>query len=167
MAGAPEITDPQITVAVQNGPVSVIEMGWPEDCGGECVFLGRTREETHAEFGPLLRLEYEVYEPMAQKLLLQLAQEAVQRYGCRAVRIVHAKGAVEPGQASVVIQVATPHRGEAFEACRFLIDALKQKLPIWKREVWRDGETFVDGCCADRPGQMSGVNHANGCINNG
>ena len=158
---------PQISVSVQDGPASVAALDWPGPCGGECVFLGRTRHDTHTEFGPLLRLEYEVYEPMAQNVLQQLAREAVEQFGCHVVRIVHAKGSIEPGEASVVIQVATPHRSEAFDACRFLIDALKHKLPVWKREVWREGQTFVEGCCADRSGQLSGVNHANGCINNG
>lgn len=158
---------PQISVAVQNGPVSVVALDWPGDCGGECVFLGRTRADRHAEFGPLDRLEYEVYEPMAQKVLEKLAREAVEKFGCRAVRIVHAKGPVKPGEASVVIQVATPHRGESFEACRFLIDALKRELPVWKREVWRDGETFVEGCCAGRSGQVSGVSQVNGIIDDG
>jgi molybdopterin synthase catalytic subunit len=144
--------NPPIFVAVQDGPVRVVDMDWPGVCGGECVFLGRTREETHPQFGPLIRLEYQVYGPMAQKVLEQMSADAAERYGCRAVRIVHAQGSVEPGEASVVIQVATAHRGEAFEACRYLIDRIKRDLPVWKREVWRDGETFVEGCCAGGAG---------------
>jgi molybdopterin synthase catalytic subunit len=139
---------PQILASVQDGPVSVVDMDWPGACGGECVFLGRTRNESHPELGPLIRLEYEVYGPMAAKVLETMAQDATKRFGCQSVRIVHAQGPVQPGEASVVIQVATPHRGESFEACRYLIDRLKHDLPVWKREVWRDGETFVDGCCA-------------------
>ena len=146
-----------ICVAVQAGPVSVAELDWPGVCGAECVFIGRTRDERHAEFGPLVRLEYELYEPMAQKLLEKLAREAAERYDGRSVRIVHAKGSVRPGEASVVIQVATPHRAQSFEACRFLIDSLKRDLPAWKKEVWRDGETFVDGSHAGRHEHLSGV----------
>jgi molybdopterin synthase catalytic subunit len=112
------------------------------------VFLGKTRQESHPQFGPLVRLEYEVYGPMAEKLLDQMAKDAAKRFGCLAVRLVHARGPVRPGEASVVIQVATPHRAEAFEACRWLIDRLKHELPIWKREIWRDGQTFVEGCRA-------------------
>lgn len=144
---------PQISVAVQDGAVSAVTLDWPGACGGECVFLGRTREQTHAKLGPLLRLEYEVYGPMAQKVLGAMARDAAEKFGCLAVRIVHARGAVKPGGASVVIQAATPHRGEAFDACRYLIDRLKHELPVWKREIWRDGETFVEGCCAGRGGQ--------------
>ena len=147
-------TSPKIIVGVQDGPVSVSALDWPGACGGECVFLGRTREECHAEYGPLLRLEYEVYEPMATKVLGQMARDAAEQFGCLAVRMIHAQGAVAIGEASVVIQVATPHRGEAFEACRYLIDRLKHDLPVWKREVWRDGETFVEGCCAGQDGRQ-------------
>ncbi|MCE9590614.1 MAG: molybdenum cofactor biosynthesis protein MoaE [Planctomycetes bacterium] len=123
-------------------------MDWPADCGAESVFLGRTRRETHPELGALIRLEYEVYAPMAESLLREMAGAAAQRWGCRAVRITHASGVVNPGEASIVIQVATPHRGEAFEACRYLIDRVKHELPVWKREIWERGTTFVKGCCA-------------------
>ncbi len=158
---------PQISVAVQSGPVSAVALNWPGACGGECVFLGRTRADRHPEFGPLMRLEYEVYEPMAQKVLKRLASEAAEKFGCLTVRIVHAKGPVKPGEASVVIQVATPHRSESFDASRYLIDSLKRDLPVWKREVWRDGETFVEGCCADEAGRRDGVVERDGCIKDG
>ena len=141
-------TTATILTGLESGPVSVAALDWPADCGAEAVFLGRTRAQTHPSYGPLVRLEYEVYGPMAEQVLRTMAQEAAARYGCRAVRIVHARGAVEPGAASVVIQVATPHRGESFQACRSLIDRLKRDLPVWKHEIWRDGRTFVDGCCA-------------------
>ena len=150
MSADPATENQPVITAVQDGPVGVVDLDWPGACGGECVFLGRTRNETHPKFGPLIRLEYEVYAPMARKVLEQMATEAAQRYGCRAVRIVHAQGSVAPGEASVVIQVATPHRGEAFEACRYLIDRIKHELPVWKREVWRDGETLVEGCCVSK-----------------
>jgi molybdopterin synthase catalytic subunit len=154
--GSRSTTDiPQISVAVQDGPVSAVDLNWPGACGGECVFLGRTRDESHRELGPLVRLEYEVYGPMARKVLEQMAADAAQRFGCLAVRIVHAHGTVAPGEASVVIQVATPHRGEAFKACEYLIDRLKHDLPVWKREVWEGGETFVEGCCAGRGGHQA------------
>ena len=136
-----------IETGLHDGPVQAEPLSWPQDCGAESVFLGRTRGQTHPTLGALQRLEYEVYEPMARKLLVQMAQEAVQRFGCRAVRIVHAQGPVALGQASIVIQVAAPHRGEAFAACRRLIERIKHELPIWKCEVWMDGRTFVEGCC--------------------
>jgi|GEM_PF-245929 len=151
MADATSKIEPVIQTAVQDGPVSVVNLPWPGDCGAEGVFLGRTRDETHPEFGRLIHLEYEVFEPMALKLFDEMAREAVDRWGCQAVRVAHAKGVVRPGEASVVIQVATPHRGESFEASRYLIDRLKHESPIWKREVWERGETYVEGCCAHHP----------------
>ena len=146
---------PLIETALITGPVDARSLTWPTDCGAESVFLGRTRHETHAEYGELIRLEYEVYAPMAGRLLEAMAQEAVRRWGCRVVRIAHAQGAVSPGQASVVIQVGTPHRSEAFTACRYLIDRIKHELPIWKREIWERGTTFVEGCCAHRESDHS------------
>ena len=141
----------RIQTLIQDGPVQASSLDWPGDCGAEALFRGRTRQEEHSEFGPLLRLEYEVYEPMASKLLEAMAHEAAQRWGCGAIRLVHARGPIEPGQASVVVQVAAPHRGEAFAACRYLIDRLKHELPIWKRQIWQGGQTFSAGCCAGPP----------------
>lgn len=139
-----------IETALHDGPVEVVKLDWPADCGAEAVFVGRTRCETHPQYGPLQRLEYEVYPPMARKVLSRMATDAATRWPCRVIHIVHAQGVVKPEQASVVIQVATGHRGDAFAACRYLIDRLKHELPIWKRQVWQHGETFVEGCCAHR-----------------
>lgn len=141
---------PWVRVGLSEHPVAAESLPWPEDCGAESVFLGRTRVETHAQFGKLIRLEYEAYAPMVERMLDEMARDAAQRWPCRAVRIVHAAGPVLPGQASVVIQVATPHRREAFAASRHLIDRIKHELPVWKREVWEHGTTFVEGCCARR-----------------
>lgn len=140
-----------IEADLHEGAVTEMAMPWPHDCGAEVVFLGRTRMEAHPDFGRLIRLEYEVYGPMARKLLRRSAEEAAAKFDCHAVRVVHSHGTVPPGEASVVIQVATPHRGEAFTACRYLIDRIKHELPVWKREVWERGETFVEGCCAHHP----------------
>ena len=113
--------------------------------GGECVFLGRTRLDSHSQRGQLLRLDYEAYASMAETVLRELADEAVESFGCLAVRIHHALGEVPPGEASVLVQVVCGHRDKAFAACRFLIDELKAKAPIWKREQWADGSTWSAG----------------------
>lgn len=147
MHATPRHPEPTVAVTLSDGPATLGDLPWPADCGAEAVFVGRTRAQRHPELGDLLRLEYEVYSPMALLLLRTLALDAAERWGCRAVRIEHTRGAVPPGQASVVIQVATAHRGEAFAACRYLIDRLKHELPIWKHEVWERGRTVVDGCC--------------------
>jgi molybdopterin synthase catalytic subunit len=146
---------PWVQTGLVDGPVQAVAMPWPDGCGGEAVFLGRTRRETHPTLGPLHRLSYEVYPEMVLKLMDAMARDAAGKFGCRAVRLVHARGEVPIGAASVVIQVATPHRGEAFAACRYLIDRLKHELPIWKRELWERGETYVHGCCAHHGGDDS------------
>ncbi len=148
--------NPIIRTELCDDPVESIPLQWPDDCGAECIFLGRTRVEMHTDFGTLLRLEYEAYEPMAHRALDAMSQTAVERFNCRAVRIAHALGPVAPGQASVVIQTVCGHRDAAFAACRYLIDRLKRELPIWKREIWQRGETFVDGCTAGPTGETNG-----------
>jgi len=135
-----------IDVRLLDHPVRVIEFDpFPQPAGGECVFLGRTREERHPKHGPLLRLSYEAYHSMAITVLQELSQRAVEQFGCLAVRIHHAIGVVPPGEASVLVQVVCGHRAAAFDACRFLIDRLKAEAPIWKREEWADGSTWSHG----------------------
>jgi molybdopterin synthase catalytic subunit len=135
-----------VDVKLVDGPV--VDDGWssvPGKAGAECVFLGRTRGEMHIEHGPLALLRYEAYEAMAKQVLEALANEAARRFGCLAVRVHHALGDVPVGDASVVVNVVCSHRAAAFEACRFLIDALKEQAPIWKQEVWADGSTWSQG----------------------
>ena len=116
-------------------------------CGARCVFVGQTRGEEHEKFGALVHLDYEVFEAMAVKQLGEIVDRAVEEFDCLLVRVIHSRGVVKVGECSVLIEVATGHRGESFEACRYLIEALKHELPIWKREVWEKGESFVKGCC--------------------
>ena len=142
--GEPETA--RVETQIVSGPVSFSDVPWPDACGAETVFLGRTRGEHDPVHGPLTRLDYEVYEPMARKILAQIAGDLLDRYNCRYVRIAHACGAVPIGKASIVIQVATPHRADAFAACRLAIERIKCELPIWKRQVWRDGTSFAEGC---------------------
>jgi molybdopterin synthase catalytic subunit len=150
MSGKETERPARIDTGVVAGPVELTPWDWSAltDCGAEAAFIGRTREETHVQFGRLLRLEYQVYAPMAQKLLRQMTEEAARRWGCRAVRVVHACGLIGVGQASIVIQTAAPHRGAALAACAGLIERVKHELPVWKREVWERGQTFVAGCQA-------------------
>ena len=137
---------PIIEVALQDGPVKASPFDpFPQPAGAECVFFGRTRNEAHETHGRLIRLSYEAYAPMAEKVLREIAEEAAARFGCLAVRVLHATGHVPPGEASVVVQVVAGHRSESFEACRFVIDELKKRAPIWKKEEWEDGATWSQG----------------------
>lgn len=140
------LTAPFVDVQLLEHPVEPTPLSpFPADAGAECVFLGRTRVETHAHHGRLVMLRYEAYRPLALGVLRELADEAVRRFSCACVRVHHAVGDVPPGAASVLVQVAAGHRAEAFEAGRFLIDELKRKAPIWKQEHWADGTTWSEG----------------------
>ncbi|MGH7214758.1 MAG: molybdenum cofactor biosynthesis protein MoaE [Tepidisphaeraceae bacterium] len=107
--------------------------------GGVCVFLGTTRSETNSDGRALIALDYEAYEQMAVRQMRDLAARARRRWPIVKLAILHRVGRVALGEPSVLIAVATPHRAEAFEACRWLIDTLKAETAIWKKEVWADG----------------------------
>ena len=114
-------------------------------CGGECVFIGRTRPEAHAEHGELTALQYDCYEDMARTELALIADEAITEFSVRCIRITHSVGTVPIHKVSVVIAVGSDHRDEAFRACRYLIDELKARVPIWKQEKWDTQTIWVEG----------------------
>jgi molybdopterin synthase catalytic subunit/molybdopterin converting factor small subunit len=114
----------------------------PED-GAAVVFEGVVRDNTRGR--RTLYLDYEAYEVMAQKQLESLATQTRERFAVRAVSIVHRLGRLEIGETSVLIVVASAHRGAAFEACRWIIDTLKKTVPIWKKEYFEDGAVWADG----------------------
>jgi molybdopterin synthase catalytic subunit len=122
---------------VDVGPV--VEFVSATAVGGIAVFFGTTRDETDAQGRKLVALDYEAYAPMALKQMKDLAAKARERWPIVRLAILHRTGRVEVARPSVIIAVSTPHRGEAFEACRWIIDTLKADVPIWKREVWEDG----------------------------
>ena len=117
--------------------------------GAVCVFDGIVRNNTRGR--ETLYLDYEAFREMAIEQMKGLAEEAVTRFGVREVALLHRLGRLEVGETSVLIAVASAHRGAAFEACRWLIDTLKKQVPIWKKEtfvdgaVWADGEPFPEG----------------------
>ena len=115
------------------------------DQGAECLFRGTTRGEDHPELGPLLALEYEAHEAMTRSLLEELAREIDEEFEVVSIRILHAVGRVEVGEDSVLIEIRAPHRDDAFRACRAAIDRLKERLPVFKIECWRDGRTRPPG----------------------
>ncbi|MGC2246889.1 MAG: molybdenum cofactor biosynthesis protein MoaE [Terriglobales bacterium] len=114
----------------------------PED-GAAVVFEGVVRDNTRGR--RTLYLDYEAYEAMALKQMECLAAEARERFAVRAISIIHRLGRLEIGETSVLIVVASAHRGAAFEACRWIIDTLKKTVPIWKKEYFEDGTVWADG----------------------
>lgn len=112
-----------------------------ENCGGIVTFIGTARKFTKGK--AVLRLEFEAYEPMAIKEMTKIAAQILEQFPAEKVAIHHRVGVVELKDIAVVIAVACPHRKAAFEACEFAIDTLKQTVPIWKKEVFEDGEIWV------------------------
>lgn len=105
--------------------------------GAVLLFLGTVREFTSGR--QTLRLEYEAYPPMAFSKMRELAEQAAQRWPLTGIAIVHRLGLLELGDISVAIAVSTPHRDQGFAAGRWLIDTLKEVVPVWKQENWSDG----------------------------
>jgi molybdopterin synthase catalytic subunit len=114
----------------------------PED-GAAVLFDGVVRNNTRGR--QTLFLDYEAYEEMALQQMDSLAVQAIEKFGVRDVAMVHRLGRLEVGETSVLIVVASAHRGPAFEACRWLIDTLKRTVPIWKKEHFVDGAVWADG----------------------
>lgn len=113
------------------------------DDGAMVVFDGVVRNQTRGR--RTLYLDYTAYEPMALKQMEELAQLALAKYAIRDVWVVHRLERLQIGETSVFIAVASAHRAAAFEACRWIIDALKKTVPIWKKEFFEDGAVWADG----------------------
>ena len=111
--------------------------------GAVCVFDGIVRDNTRGR--KTLYLDYEAYREMALEKMRGLAAEAVTKFGVRDVTLMHRLGRLEVGETSVLVVVASAHRGSGFDACRWLIDTLKQTVPIWKKEQFVDGAVWADG----------------------
>ena len=111
--------------------------------GAVCVFDGIVRNNTRGR--QTLYLDYEAYREMALEQMHGLAAEAVAKFGVREVALLHRLGRLQVGETSVLVVVASAHRGQAFEACRWLIDTLKKQVPIWKKETFVDGVVWADG----------------------
>jgi molybdopterin synthase catalytic subunit len=124
--------------------------------GAVVVFDGIVRNNTRGR--KTLHLDYEAYEEMALKQMKELAEQALGKFAVRHVTIFHRLGRLAISETSVLVVVASAHRGAAFEACRWLIDTLKKTVPIWKKEtfadgvVWADGEPFPAGLAVEPEG---------------
>lgn len=109
--------------------------------GGIDVFIGTVRDTTKGK--KVIRLDFEAYEPMALKEMEKIATRASEKWPVQKLLIHHRVGTLAVGEIPVVIAVSCAHRDAAFEACRFVIDTLKQTVPIWKKEAFEDGEVWV------------------------
>ena len=142
--------------SLDEGLLSVLHREVASDADGAvAVFVGQTRETAGtpapgqeaqaARFAgqTVVGLTYEAFEPMALSVLDEIADEIESRFGVRRLALVHRLGDVAVGESSVLIVVAAPHRGEAFEACRYAIEELKARAPIWKSERFADGSVWL------------------------
>jgi len=131
-------------IHITNSPLEIdktISLVSAPALGGINVFIGAVRDQTKGK--RVLRLEYEAYEPMALSEMTKIANQVKEQWPQSTVAIHHRVGTLQIGEAAVVIAVATPHRDDAFDACKFAIDTLKETVPIWKKEVFEDGEVWV------------------------
>jgi len=118
-------------------------------CGGYAAFEGWVRDLNEGQ--RVLRLEYEAYEALGVKEGERIVTEAIERYGVVAARCVHRLGELQLGDLAVWVGVSSPHRDEAFAACRYIIDEVKHRVPIWKKEHYVDGDSGWVNCerCAE------------------
>jgi molybdopterin synthase catalytic subunit len=133
-----------IDIQISSSPLNIaacIDAVVSPDCGGIDVFIGTVRNATAGK--KVLRLEYEAYESMALKEMHKIADEASRKWPVENMVIHHRTGILQIEDAAVIIAVSAPHRGAAFEACRYAIDTLKETVPIWKKEIFEDGEIWV------------------------
>jgi molybdopterin synthase catalytic subunit len=112
-----------------------------DQAGAIATFVGTTRAQARGR--TVVRLDYEAYEEMAEQVMAQIAAELVGRYELCAIAIHHRTGRVDVGEPSVVIAVSAPHRQDALAACKDAIDTLKERVPLWKKEVYEGGEEWI------------------------
>lgn len=130
-----KITEKPIDVQKVIGTVSSL------GAGAVNVFIGTVRNSAHGK--NVVWLEYEAYESMAVAEIRKIIDEASHRWPLLGWAVSHRIGTLKPGEVSVAIAVSSPHRRDSFEACQFIIDTLKERVPIWKKEVFEDGEEWV------------------------
>jgi molybdopterin synthase catalytic subunit len=130
-----EITDQPIEVQ------KIITAASKHEAGAVNTFIGTVRNNTSGN--KVIRLEYEAYEPMAISEIQKIINQATEQWKLTGFAVSHRIGVLLPGEIAVVVAVSTPHRKDSFAACQFIIDTLKQTVPIWKREFFENGDEWV------------------------
>jgi molybdopterin synthase catalytic subunit len=124
-------------------PQPFIEHVRRDESGAVALFLGVVRNNNLGR--RVLHLKYDAYTEMAEKKLRQVAEEVTARWPITDIAIAHRTGRVEIGETSLLVVVSSPHRHEAFEACQQAVNRIKEVVPIWKKEVWEGGESWLEG----------------------
>jgi len=122
-------------------PSSILECSRSSECGASVLFLGSVRSPSKGR--DVAYLLYETYREMALRKLEEIVEDAESRWNLGEIALVHRIGKVPVGEISIMIAVSSPHRGEAYEASRFVIEEVKEKVPIWKKECGEDGEEWI------------------------
>ncbi len=134
-------------------PARLVAAVGRDESGAIALFYGVVRNEN---MGRNVRyLEYDVYPEMAIKKMRQVAEEVHATYAITGIGVLHRVGRLEIGETSLLVAVSSAHRAAAFEACHFAVDRIKQIVPIWKKEVWDDGEEWIEGHRPDVPPRTS------------
>lgn len=129
----PDVLDTNEAIAAVESP----------EAGAVNVFLGVVRNNNLGR--AVQYLEYDAYPAMAEKVMRELGEEARARFGLEDVAVLHRTGRLEIGEASLLVAVSCGHRAESFEAGHWLVNEIKKKVPVWKKEVWEDGEEWIEG----------------------
>jgi molybdopterin synthase catalytic subunit len=133
-----------IEVKIQKTPLNIdtcMKVVASTTCGGTAIFVGTTRDVTDGK--KVSGLEFEVYTEMALKEMKNIADSTIEQWPVESVLIHHREGVVLAGETAVIIIVTAPRRDAAFKACRYVIDTLKETVPIWKKEFFEDGTEWV------------------------
>lgn len=121
-------------------PKNIFEVTPDEKHGAQCVFFGAVRARNLNR--DVVSVHYDVVAGLAENIFLEIAKESQIKWGNEiSIQIIHRSGELSVGEISVAIKVSSPHRNEAFEACRYIIEEIKKRAPIWKKEIYKDGET--------------------------
>lgn len=128
-----DVLDPAEAIAAVAAP----------DAGAVQLFLGVVRN--HNKSREVSYLEYEAYPAMAEREMLEIATAAAERFSLKNCAVLHRTGRLEIGEASLVVALSSAHRGESFDAGRWMVDEIKRRVPVWKKEVWSNGESWVEG----------------------
>ncbi|HNW29363.1 MAG TPA: molybdenum cofactor biosynthesis protein MoaE [Spirochaetota bacterium] len=135
-----------ISIILQQEPIDAArvqaEAGTAAD-GAVVSFIGRVRDNSRGK--TVTHIEYEAYGEMARKQLRKIVDEAVARWSLNSCSVVHRFGTVAVGEASIIIAASAPHRVAAFQAAQYIIDTIKTDVPIWKKEFYSDGSSWIDG----------------------
>lgn len=133
-----------IDIKISDEPLNIqacINSVMSPDVGGINVFIGTVRKHTKDKV--VVRLEFEAYQKMALKEMKKIADDVTAKWPVQKIAIHHRTGTLQIGEIPVVIAVSAANREAAFDACRYIIDTLKQTVPIWKKEIFEDGEVWV------------------------